>query len=216
MGPQDGLDWLLDAIEILVRHIGRTDCQFTLMGTGDCLDGLRATAARRGLDEWVTFTGWTEDDVVFDHLATADIGLSPDPMNRFNDFSTMNKTLEYMAFGLPIVAFDLGETRFSAGDAGVYATPGDAADYARWIDRLLADPGRRAAMGEAGRKRIQDELAWDLQVPAYIALYDELLGRVVRVDAGVGGNRSENRTVVLDEGQVSLGGGSALGSPPSS
>ncbi len=60
------------------------------------------------------FTGRAPDELVAQILSTADVGLSPDPKNPLNDLSTMNKTMEYMAFELPVVAFDLRETRVSA------------------------------------------------------------------------------------------------------
>ena len=80
---------------------------------------------RLNLTEYVTFTGRIPDADVSAILSTADVGISPDPKNPLNDVSTMNKTMEYMAFALPVVAFDLRETRISAGDAAVYATPND-------------------------------------------------------------------------------------------
>lgn len=174
MGPQDGVDWLVRAIDVVVHDLGRTDTQFVLMGFGECLDDLRTLTTSLGLDEWVTFTGRVTGDILFDYLATADLGLSPDPMSPFNAVSTMNKTLEYMAFGLPSVAFDLPETRVSAGAAAAYADPGDLGDFAKWIDRLLSDPERRAEMGAVGRSRIQDGLAWERQVPSYVGVYDQL------------------------------------------
>jgi glycosyltransferase involved in cell wall biosynthesis len=67
-----------------------------------------------------------------------DIGLIADPKNELNEFSTMLKTMEYMAMGKPIVAFDLAETRFSAQDAALYATPNIVEDFANKIDLLLA------------------------------------------------------------------------------
>ena len=84
-------------------------------------------------------------------LSTADLGLSPDPLNPLNDVSTMNKTMEYMAFELPVVAFDLKETRVSADDAAIYVEPNDVAAYARAIAELLDDPERRRRMGERGQ-----------------------------------------------------------------
>ena len=65
------------------------------------------------------------DDVVAEVLSTADVGLCPDPKTPLNDVSTMNKTMEYMAFSVPVVAFDLHETRISARDAAVYAESND-------------------------------------------------------------------------------------------
>ncbi len=86
----------------------------------------------------------------------------------------MNKTMEYMAFALPVVAFDLRETRFSAGDAAVYATPNDVGELARLLVELIDDEPRRRAMGRAGRARVEQELAWDHQAPLYVEVYESL------------------------------------------
>ena len=107
-------------------------------------------------------------------MSTADAGLSPDPKNPLNDVSTMNKSMEYMAFELPVVAFDLKETRVSTGDAAVYVTPNDVREYAQAIADLLDDPDKRALLGKLGRARVQDELAWSHQERAYLDVYRKL------------------------------------------
>jgi glycosyltransferase involved in cell wall biosynthesis len=117
------------------------------------------------------------DETVLDVLSTADVGLSPDPKNPLNDVSTMNKTMEYMAFGLPVVAYDLKETRVSAADAAVYIESGDVPAYARAIVDLLDDDDRREAMGRTGRLRIEAELGWPYQREAYVGVYDLLTAR---------------------------------------
>jgi glycosyltransferase involved in cell wall biosynthesis len=90
----------------------------------------------------------------------------------------MNKTMEYMAFALPVVAFDLVETRVSAQDAALYAAPGDVDGFARAVVELVDDPERRAEMGRRARERVVTELAWEHQRAAYLRVYDELVGRV--------------------------------------
>jgi glycosyltransferase involved in cell wall biosynthesis len=177
MGPQDGVDIILRAAAHIVHDMGRDDVSFTLMGKGDCFDALLALRSELGLDDVVEFTGRAPDDLVFRVMSTADVGLSPDPKNPLNDVSTMNKTMEYMAFELPVVAFDLRETRVSAGDAAVYAAPNDTRLYARAIIELLDDEPRRRAMGARARARVEDELAWPHQSGAYVGVYAGLLGR---------------------------------------
>jgi glycosyltransferase involved in cell wall biosynthesis len=113
-------------------------------------------------------------------MSTADLGLSPDPKNPLNDVSTMNKTMEYMAFELPVVAFDLHETRVSAGDAAVYAKPNDVHEYAAAIVDLMDDEPRRSLLGKLGRARIEQELAWCHQERAYLGVYQRLLGERTR------------------------------------
>ena len=108
-------------------------------------------------------------------MSTADVGLSPDPKNPLNDVSTMNKTMEYMAFELPVVAFDLRETRVSAGDAAVYVTPNDVHEYAAAIVALMDDESARARMAKLGRARVEQELAWSRQRRAYLGVYQDLI-----------------------------------------
>jgi glycosyltransferase involved in cell wall biosynthesis len=130
------------------------------------------------LGDFVEFTGRAPDETVQAVLSTADVGLSPDPRNPLNDVSTMNKTMEYMAFGLPVLAFDLRETRASAEEAGIYATPNDVKEMSRLLVDLIDDEPRRRTMGSAGRRRIEEKLAWSHQEPHYLSVFDQLLGRV--------------------------------------
>jgi glycosyltransferase involved in cell wall biosynthesis len=176
MGPQDGVDIIVRAAAIIVHELHRDDIAFTLIGSGDCFDDLVALRDQLGLAGHVEFTGRVPDELVARIMSTADLGLSPDPKNPLNDVSTMNKTMEYMAFELPVVAFDLHETRVSAGDAAVYATPNDVADYAAAIVKLIDDEPKRSLLGKLGRARVEQELAWSHQVRAYLDVYRRLLG----------------------------------------
>jgi glycosyltransferase involved in cell wall biosynthesis len=173
MGPQDGVDLALRAAAELERA-GRDDTQFVFMGKGDSTDELIELAKELGVSDTVTFTGRVPDEIVAEVLSTADLGLSPDPLNPLNDVSTMNKTMEYMAFELPVVAFDLKETRVSADEAAIYVKPNDVAAYARAISDLLDDPERRRKMGQHGRQRVVDVLAWRHQAPRYVRAYERL------------------------------------------
>jgi glycosyltransferase involved in cell wall biosynthesis len=175
MGPQDGVDVVVRAADIVINKLGRDDIAFTLMGSGDCLEGLIELRDKLGLADHVEFTGRVPDDVVTRVLSTADVGLSPDPKNPLNDLSTMNKSMEYMAFELPVVAFDLRETRVSCGDAGVYATPNDEHEFAEAIVALMDDEPKRAELGKLGRERVEQELAWHHQERAYLGVYQRLL-----------------------------------------
>jgi glycosyltransferase involved in cell wall biosynthesis len=181
MGPQDGVDIVVRAADVIVHEMGRDDIAFTLIGKGDCFDELVALRDKLKLDGHVEFTGRAPDELVKTVMSIADLGLSPDPKNPLNDVSTMNKTMEYMSFGLPVVAFDLKETRVSAGDSAVYVTPAgdterDVLNYARAIAELADDEAERLRMGKLGRARVEDELAWAYQEQSYVAVYDRLTG----------------------------------------
>jgi glycosyltransferase involved in cell wall biosynthesis len=177
MGPQDGVDIVVRAADVIVRELGRDDIAFTLIGSGDCYDELVALRDELNLQGHVEFTGRAPDELVTKIMSTADAGLSPDPKNPLNDVSTMNKTMEYMAFELPVVAFDLRETRVSAQDAAVYATPNDVHDYAKALVSLLDDEAARAQLGKLGRARVEDELAWSHQERAYLGVYQTLTAK---------------------------------------
>jgi len=177
MGPQDGVDLAVRAAAHVVHELGREDVSFTFMGGGDSYEQLVTLRDQLGLQDYLELPGRVPDDTVLDVLSTAAVGLSPDPKNPLNDLSTMNKTLEYMAFGLPVVAYDLKETRVSAGEAAVYVESGDVAAYARAIVELLEDENRREAMGRTGRRRITEELGWPYQRDAYLGVFDSLTGR---------------------------------------
>ena len=184
MGPQDGVDIVVRAADIVVHQLGRDDIAFTLIGSGDCFQDLVALRDELGLAGHVEFTGRAPDELVGRVMSTADVGLSPDPKNPLNDVSTMNKTMEYMAFELPVVAFDLRETRVSAGDAAVYVTPNDEREYAEAIVALMDDERRRLQMGKRGRVRVEQELAWSYQRRAYLTVYRQLSGGTATEGAG--------------------------------
>jgi glycosyltransferase involved in cell wall biosynthesis len=177
MGPQDGVDLAIRAASHVVHDLGREDVAFTFMGSGDSYDQIVALRDELGLEDYVELPGRVSDETVVNVLSTAALGLSPDPKNPLNDVSTMNKTLEYMAFELPVIAFNLKETRVSAGEAAIYVQSGDIAAYARAIVELLDNDDQRAVMGKAGRIRIERELGWSYQRDVYVAVYNSLVAR---------------------------------------
>jgi glycosyltransferase involved in cell wall biosynthesis len=164
MGRQDRVDLLLHAVAYLVSQLGRTDCGFAVLGDGECLDELRALSSELGLDPWVTFPGWLPEPEVFTYLASADLGVDTSLQVEVSPV----KVMEYMAFGLPFVSFDLRETREIGEGAAVFAQPGDEVGLAREISALLDDPSRREELGSVGRRRVRDELAWERQSCAYM------------------------------------------------
>jgi glycosyltransferase involved in cell wall biosynthesis len=174
MGPQDGVDLAIRAASSLLQS-GRDDIHFVFMGSGDSYKELVSLVDELGISDRVTFTGRIPDETVSEILSTADIGLSPDPLNPLNDVSTMNKTMEYMSFGVPVVAFDLKETRVSAGQAAIYVQPNDTDAFGRAIADLLDDDQRRETMGRYGRERVEQDLAWSHQAAHYVHVYESLV-----------------------------------------
>ena len=185
MGPQDGVDLVLRGRRPHREHgLGRDDIAFTLMGAGDCYDELVARRDELGLARPRRHARpGPRRDRRRACSRPPTLGLCPDPKNPLNDVSTMNKTMEYMAFELPVVAFDLKETRVSAADVRRLREPGDVEAYARAIVDLLDDPGLRQEMGRSGR-RAGGDASWPGSISrrAYVRVFDELRpGRSVAI-----------------------------------
>jgi glycosyltransferase involved in cell wall biosynthesis len=172
MGQQEGLDLLLESIAIIVKERNRNDTLFVLIGGGTALPRLRTLATQKGLDAVVRFTGRLPDDEVAAYFSAADVCVAPDPFNPMNDKSTMNKILEYMAFGRPVVLFDLTEGRRSAGDAALYARPNDPVDFADQMLKLLDSESLRRELGARGRKRVEESLNWEAEERSLLAAYE--------------------------------------------
>ena len=171
MGPQDRVELALEAVARVVRG-GHTDTHFAFVGDGESRAPAQRLATELGLDQYVSFPGWLSEAEVHAYLATADLGLEP----NLEAIVSPVKAMEYMALGVPVVAFDLTETRRLAGDAAAYARPGDVDGFAAAAATLLDDPARRAALGRNGRQRVADALSWERQELAYLDVYRRLVG----------------------------------------
>jgi len=173
----DGVDYLLRSLHHMVHEVGYRDFICAIIGAGPELDALKALSQTLGLQDHVQFTGRLSDHDVCRYLSTADVCVDPLPRNAFSDKSTMNKIGEYMAFGKPIVAFDLTETRATAQDAAMYATPNDERDFVHRLLELLRREDLRQQMGALARWRVETQLTWPHSVPRLLEAY-----RAVRQD----------------------------------
>jgi len=158
-------------VKILVaeRHL---DVHLALIGSGPDRERLEGLARSRGVADRIEFHGRVPDDQMKSILADADVCVNPDEVNAMNDLSTMNKIIEYMALGRPIVQFDVREGRVSARDSSLYADrDNDARSFAHAVERVLRDPELAEAMGDAGRARFEQALCWEIQAERLIAAY---------------------------------------------
>jgi len=174
---QDGVDHLMRTLRILRDDLGRDDVHCVVVGGGPHQPEIRAYADEIGVSGMCTFTGRVSDNDLCRILSSADLAVDPDPQNSWSDQSTMNKVVEYMHFGLPVVGYGLAENMVSAGKAGLFAEANNEAALARCIAMLLDDPARRREMGDIGRDRVRASLAWEHSVPPLLAAYDSLFGR---------------------------------------
>ena len=171
----EGLDLLLSSIDHIVSTLNRQDIQFVVAGSGPELETVKQACENMDLADYITFAGRIDDAELWTMLSTADVCVNPDRVSAMNDISTMNKVMEYMALGKPIVQFDVKEGRVSAQDASLYARPNDPVDFAEKILALIDHPQRRIRMGEYGRKRVEQTLAWHHEQPKLLNAYATLV-----------------------------------------
>lgn len=176
MAPQDGVEYAIQALDLLIHARGRQDVALVLVGDGASVPDLMALIEQLGLQPFVTFTGRVPASAVAPYLSSIDIGLSPEPSNDLNDSSTLIKVMEYMAMARPVVAFDLPETRHTLQDAGLYARPNSIEDFAARIEQLINDPDLRRRLGHRGRRRVEECLSWDYSRQRLLDAYARLLG----------------------------------------
>lgn len=180
IGQQEGMDLLIEALQILIRDLGHSDVHLVIVGFGPEVPMVQADVAARGLSDHVTFTGPLYGDEMLAAMNAIDIGVAPDPKNAMNDISTMNKVMEYMTLEKPLVQFDLTEGRASAGDAARYARANDPRDFAAQIAALIDAPEAAREIGRAGRKRVLESLAWDFSAKQLLAAYDRIFSKFVK------------------------------------
>ena len=177
MGNADGVDYLVRAADHLVRVLKREDTHFLIMGSGAEYDNLVRLRDELGLQSYVDLPGRVTNEFLFTALKTMDVGAACDPKNSYNDGCTMNKTLEYMAFGKPQVLFDIIEGRASAQEAALYVKENSAEKFAEALVELLDDPERREQMGAFGKKRLFEELNWEKSVENLTGAYGRLTSK---------------------------------------
>jgi glycosyltransferase involved in cell wall biosynthesis len=172
IGPQDGVDYWIRAVQELVFTLKRRDFLAIIIGDGDAHASVQALAKELKVERYVWFTGRLPEVEVRKCLSAVHVCVQPDPLSPLNDKSTMNKLMEYMALGKPTVAFDLTETRYSAQAAAVYVKENSEVEFARKVSWLLDNPAEREKMGDDGRRRVQEDLAWEYSATELLRAYN--------------------------------------------
>ncbi len=180
MGEPEGIDYLLESVRYIIHTLENREIQFMLIGSGPLFDQLQVLSEKLKVSEFVEFTGRISDSELLERLSSCDVCVNPDKKMPYNNFSTMNKIMEYMAIGKPIVQFDLLEGRRTADEASLYAKGNDPIDFAEKILELLENPELGEKMGQIGRKRMEQELEWRYQAPKLLAAYNKVLQKVLR------------------------------------
>jgi glycosyltransferase involved in cell wall biosynthesis len=178
IGNQEGMEVLIDAIDLIVNERKIREVEFVIIGTGTHWKNLVALSKEKSLDKYINFTGFIPYKDFYEYLATADLCVNPEYKNEFTDRSTMLKIMDYMTFGKPIIQFETTEGKVTAGEAAAYIQNNDTEEFADTIISLLKDENRRQKMGQIGKERIRTKLNWDIQKLNLKKAYNYLEGRV--------------------------------------
>ena len=153
VAPNKALEHTIAALAA-ARQGGASDASLRIVGkpaTEAYQRALRRYVADLGLDDAVSFTGYATDAEVAAAYTEADVLVVTSEHEGFGV-----PVVEAMAAGLPVVAYDQGAVPEVLGDAGVLVASRDPYALADAIGRVLADPARRAALAEAGRRRFAE------------------------------------------------------------
>jgi len=169
LAEYQGIGLLLEAARRLIDR--GLPVHFLIMGfPGE--EFYRQRAEQLGVGPFVTFTGRISYALAPDYLLLGDVAVSP----KLSETEGNGKLLNYMACGLPTVAFDTPVATEILGDAGLYARAGDPDSLAGRIAELLTDPVRAEALGRRLRRRAEAYFSWDWAALQFVELYKELVG----------------------------------------
>jgi len=153
LAEYQGIDLLLHAASALCAR--RNDLHFVIAGFPN-VEHYQDLASGLGIGEHCSFPGRIPYEDAPALLAQGDIAVFP----KLSETEGAGKLLNYMAMGLPVVAFDTPAGREYLGELGIYARARDADDLARCIERTVDDPDR-AERGLRLRQRAEDCYAWE-------------------------------------------------------
>jgi glycosyltransferase involved in cell wall biosynthesis len=173
MGEQDGVDLLLHAARHIVKDRGRSDIGFVLMGGGPAYKSLTELAKELGIEQNVRFMGYVDRGFAARVLKLCDVCVAPDPKNVYTDGCTMNKVVEYLVMGKPIVQFDLVEDKRIAGDASRYALNNDPVSLAENILAVTDDEEARQAMALRSKQRFDECFSWAREAENLLEAYEK-------------------------------------------
>jgi glycosyltransferase involved in cell wall biosynthesis len=167
LAEYQGIDLLLQAAVHLLE--ARSDVHSLVMGFPN-VEHYREMAGRLGLAEYVTFTGRIPYEKAPAYLALGDVAVAP----KISATEGSGKLLNYMAMGLPVVAFDTPVSREYLGEQGVYAPPGDTLALAEALETLLDDPRKGMALGQQLRERAIHHYRWPEAGEKILQVYREI------------------------------------------
>jgi len=162
--PGKGLETLIDAVPALLAE--HPEASIAIAGEGPDRAALEQRARALGVEGAVTFLGLVEGPGPL--LAGIDVFANPSWAESFP-----LSTLEAMQAGLPVAITDVGGAgeAIVAGESGELVPPRNPAALAGALARLVADPERARAMGEAARRRVEERFGLSRMVDETLGVY---------------------------------------------
>jgi glycosyltransferase involved in cell wall biosynthesis len=170
--PYQGVDSLLDAIRILVHEMNYTGAHFLIMGFPD-EDVYAARAAAMGIGEYTSFPGKIDYAALPSYLALGDVAIAP----KLSPTEGDGKIYNYLAQGLPIVAYDRPASKEILGDLAFYAELGDARSLAVALHTALTNEARAEELGRRGRALAVERYSWEAVARRLMLAYADVIGR---------------------------------------
>ncbi len=167
LNQYQGVDFLLDVLVDLLQS--RPPFQVLIMGFPEA--PYRELVRQRGLSDMIHVTGRVSYADVPRYLAAGDVAVAP----KLTTTEANGKVLNYMACGLPVVAFDTEVNRELLGDDGIYVPLGNRAAFGQAIASLLANLPQAAAHGNRLRERAVRTLSWHARIATLVGYYERLV-----------------------------------------
>ena len=168
LADYQGIPHLIEAAAKVIESF--PGAHFLIMGYPG-VETYQRMATQKGIQDHVTFTGRISYFEAPQHLAATDIAVSP----KLSETEGNGKLLNYMATGLPTVAFDGEVAREYLGESGRVAVPGDHHSLAEHILELLNNATTRTCEGTSLRTRAVANFSWDRGRSQLHNIYQELL-----------------------------------------
>jgi glycosyltransferase involved in cell wall biosynthesis len=175
IASQDGVEGIAEVLAYLRDRTPPVPVLLTVIGDGDARPELEEALAQRGVADAVKIAGWVPAERVPELLQEVDVCVDPAPATTLNERSTMIKLAEYLALGKPTVAYDLRETRYTVGDAGILVPAGNTRAFGEAIANLAEDAALRRTLSSRARSRAL-ELTWERAEPALLKAYASFNG----------------------------------------
>jgi glycosyltransferase involved in cell wall biosynthesis len=168
--PYQGVDSLLEAIQVLVTEKKYTGAHFLIMGFPD-QDKYLAKAESLGISAYTTFPGKIDYKRRKYYYALGSVAVAP----KLSPTEGDGKIYDYLAMGLPIVAYNRPASKEILGDLAFFATLGEAHSLAEALLTALTDEARAKALGAAGRAMVENRYSWLAVGKRLVAVYEDVI-----------------------------------------